>query len=232
MNRNIYDSGVVFHRQLGIFDPSEHQMPVHIIGAGAIGSYTALAFAKVGFDDIHVWDMDTVEVHNQPGQLFGLEDIGKLKVFQLSEIVKRLANVQISPHSKMWEGESFESGIVISAVDSMETRKQIFSKTRMKMAIKLFMDGRIGGQTVRIFAVRPTNIDDIDRYEASLSGSPVELPCTERSVSDINLMVASMIVRQVRIFLTDGEEEFIHQIIYNAKMCQFFALGGSSGQEA
>ena len=226
-DRTTLDNGVVFHRQLGIFDPSQHQMQVTIIGAGAIGSYVALNMAKVGFDRIKVWDHDIVETHNQPGQLYGLDDRGFLKVERLRKIILALANVDIDAIPNKWEGQDFESGIVVSAVDSMEVRKQIFAKIRMKMAIKLFLDGRIGGQDVRLFAVRPTEISDLDRYVATLhtDADAVELPCTERSVSDINFLVASMMIRQTRTYLTDGDEGFVPEIAYNAKMCQFIPMG-------
>ena len=218
-DRSTYDHGSVFHRQLGIFDPAKYPIAVTIIGAGAIGSYAALALAKIGFNDITVYDFDVVEPKNQPGQLYGLDDVGELKVVALKRIVSELANIEINHQPVKWEGQEFEKGgIVISAVDCMDARKEIFQKVKLKSNFTLLMDGRIGGQAVRLLSVRPMSMQDIDKYKKTLftNEEAAELPCTERSVSDINFWVSGMIARQVRTFLTEGDNAFTHEVIFDA----------------
>ena len=59
-----------FLRQLDIADPSKFKdKPVTVIGAGGIGAATAVALAKTGFENITVYDFDTLEEHNIPSQL-------------------------------------------------------------------------------------------------------------------------------------------------------------------
>jgi shikimate 5-dehydrogenase len=59
-----------FLRQLDIADPSKFKdKPVTVIGAGEIGAATVVALAKTGFENITVYDFDTVEEHNFPNQL-------------------------------------------------------------------------------------------------------------------------------------------------------------------
>ena len=48
-------------RQLDILPPEQTITPITIIGAGAIGSFVALSLAKMGFDDITVYDFDKIE---------------------------------------------------------------------------------------------------------------------------------------------------------------------------
>ena len=67
-------------RQSDIINPEVLGTPVHIIGAGAIGSCAALALAKIGFKDFTVYDFDSVELHNLPNQMYRAKDIGKPKV--------------------------------------------------------------------------------------------------------------------------------------------------------
>ena len=57
-------------RQLEIAYPSQFKdRPITVIGAGGIGAATVVALAKTGFENITVYDFDTVEQHNLPNQL-------------------------------------------------------------------------------------------------------------------------------------------------------------------
>jgi tRNA A37 threonylcarbamoyladenosine dehydratase len=59
-------------RHAELFDPHTFNTPVTIIGAGATGSWLAIALAKLGIDNISIWDFDKVEEHNIPNQAFGI----------------------------------------------------------------------------------------------------------------------------------------------------------------
>jgi len=51
-----------YWRQLKIFNPSKHRdIKIAMIGAGSVGSFTALVLAKMGLTNITVWDDDVVE---------------------------------------------------------------------------------------------------------------------------------------------------------------------------
>jgi tRNA A37 threonylcarbamoyladenosine dehydratase len=71
--------------------------PVVIIGAGAVGSFTALAMAKIGFSEIVSIDFDSVSDENIHNQFFRIKDIGKTKVQALSEIIKEFSDTDINP---------------------------------------------------------------------------------------------------------------------------------------
>ena len=47
-------------RHMELFNPEKFTLPVHIIGAGATGSWLALSLAKLGITNITVWDFDVV----------------------------------------------------------------------------------------------------------------------------------------------------------------------------
>lgn len=212
--------GGKFLRQLDIFDPTDDTMqaPIQIIGAGAIGSFTTLALAKLGLDSFLVYDDDVVEEHNQPSQLYSSEDIvmaesekdgivpSKLKVDALQELIKRLTDVDISVIPEKWDGQPL-SGIVISALDNMAGRSALWEACRYNADVDLFIDTRIGGSDVMVFTIDPMDMEHGKKYKRFLFSSDevAELPCTARGIIDINFMVGSLVTRAVRRFLKDHE---------------------------
>jgi len=220
--RNSHNMGDIFHRQLDIFNPEDYDVPVHVIGVGATGSADVLALMKMGFFQVHAWDNDIVEVNNTAGQLYGLRDEDSPKVHALYDIVTRLADDGPFCHQKNWEGEPL-SGIVVMGVDSMEVRRQIFDATVFKPQVQLVIDHRIGGQEAIIFCYSPTDADAVADYEQSLTADEdaARLPCTQRSVIDINFIVAGLTARAARTFLVDGQRAITHEMHYNARDCTF-----------
>ncbi len=216
--RSDFDSGSVFHRQLDLFNPSEHQIDIHQVGVGATGSYNVLFLTSVGFNKIHVWDFDDVEIHNMGGQLYGPRHIERSKVECITEMMHEMKGATLIPHAEKWEGQKLR-GIVICGIDSMEGRQALWQhcKNRM-MQVRLFIDTRIGGQNAMIFSVVPTDLRAVERYEETLhtDEEAVPLPCTQRGVSDINGIVGGLVTRQVRQFLKEGEHRVVPEIVYSA----------------
>jgi molybdopterin/thiamine biosynthesis adenylyltransferase len=114
-------------RQLDIIPVDVLGEPITIIGAGAIGSFTALSLVKMGFGNIRVFDFDTVDVVNLNSQFYRFKDIGKLKVRALADLIHEFTDVRIEAIGKPYTGGVF-AGIVISAVDSMQIRKLIWDE--------------------------------------------------------------------------------------------------------
>jgi molybdopterin/thiamine biosynthesis adenylyltransferase len=154
----------------------------------------------MGIKDITIYDDDDVENHNLPNQLYRIQDIGKSKVEAIASICKDFAGVDITTRKEKVSNQQL-SGIVISGVDSMKTRKDIWEKAiRLNPFIPIYIDGRMGGQVCRIYAIRPCDPDDIVTYEDSLyQGDKVkELPCTARAIIYTSFMIGSLIANQVR----------------------------------
>lgn len=217
-------SDVSYIRQLKFFDPDKHRdAQINIIGVGGIGSFAAIALAKLGVKKIRVWDFDTVEPHNIPSQFLKVDDLGKSKVESLAAIVKELTGTEIEAKNTKWEPGMALDGIVIAAVDSIDTRKLIWNDVKYNPDVALYVDARIGGETVRVISVSP--MQDIlkhEHYEKTLfkKEDAAELPCVERNVIDIGFSVAAIITRIVRGFLTDGKI-LEHDIIYSAATLEF-----------
>ena len=213
------ETGKIFQRQLDIFDPDAYDVQIDVVGAGSTGSWDILNLAKVGFKTFRVFDPDIVEPRNTSGQLYGLEDEGKPKVDALRDIIGRIADTQMTTYHCAWEPSRPLEGIVIMGADSMKVRRQIYEQTMFKPQVKLVVDHRIGGQKAQLFAYVPTDADAVADYETTLftDEQAEELPCTARGISDVNLFVASMTVRNIRRFLTDGPSALIHEMHYDAE---------------
>lgn len=155
-------------RHLEIFEPHSFTDKINIIGAGATGSWLALYFAKLGIsgNQIHVWDFDHIESHNVPNQLFGVDNVGESKVGALWNEVKQQTGTEITIHDEKFE-QGHLSGYVFLMVDSMAERKRIWDESiKMKSAIKLLIEPRMGLDVGRVYNVEPMNMAHVRAYEA------------------------------------------------------------------
>lgn len=211
------------HREL--FDAEKFKTPITIIGAGATGSWLALALAKLGIDDIDIWDFDKVEEHNIPNQLYRLQystdpmennkytgissDINQPKVNALYRIIYDSTTTEIKTHNEKFIEERL-SGIVFLMVDSMSERKRIWETSiKMRPAIKLLVEPRMGLDVGRIYNVNPTNINNIKEYEDTYySDDTAEVSACGNSMTVISsaLGVTSWCVRQLINFVNNPEE--------------------------
>lgn len=83
------NNGMNFSRQEELYDGTNNTDSVTIIGTGATGSWVALALAKLGVRAIELYDMDLIELHNVPNQLYSKSDVDKFKV----DICKQYMNI-------------------------------------------------------------------------------------------------------------------------------------------
>ena len=113
-------------RHLSVFSPHAFgKKRVDIIGAGATGSRIVLSLAKLGVENIHVWDFDKVEEHNIANQIYGLENIGEPKVRALADVIKKSTGTAITAHDERVDGSKQLGEAVFLLTDTMESRKEI-----------------------------------------------------------------------------------------------------------
>lgn len=177
------ESEIDFLRQLGIISPEDLKVPITVIGVGGIGSPIVQDLAKMGCSDITIYDADKVEPHNIPNQFFRKKDGGKLKVEATKEIVEDFTGLKVKTRNEFYKNQRL-TGIIISGVDSMKTRKEIWEQIKLKPGVRLYIEARMGGEQFRIFAVNPCDPDDIEFYEENLyPDEEVErLPCTQQTI--------------------------------------------------
>lgn len=191
-----------FLRQMGIMDPRRFRHPVTIIGCGGIGSPTALTLAKVGCPHIVLIDPDRIEKHNIPNQIFRPGDEGKFKVQALADIIYEFTGTRVSFSSKAFSHGSL-SGIIVSGVDSMKSRKDIWKEVRKNSKVPLYIDGRIGGEILEVYTVDPNETKDVIAYEDFLFSDKeaAHLSCTARAVMYVGFIIGGFMISQLSQFL-------------------------------
>lgn len=198
-------------RQSGLLDQEVlDQQTVELIGCGAIGSHAAEALTKVGIRKLSLWDYDLVESHNLSNQGYYLPDLGKPKVEALAERLREGTGAEIICQNRKYEGQRLKGGIVVSAVDNMSTRYEIFDKFKESRA-KLFIDARMAARFGQVFCVTQAP-DSLARYEGTLFSDEeaYQEPCTEKSTIFCAYGLASLISAQLFNYLKEGEAA--HQV--------------------
>lgn len=208
-NKNMREE--YLQRQWEIIPMEKLGMPITIIGAGSVGSFTAFTLAKMGFCDIKVIDFDKVEIENMSSQLYRPSDIGKQKVAALKELIKTFCDTDIEVVDGKYDG-SVLPGIVIMAVDSMAVRSAIW-KAHAEVAIgtQLIVDGRMGAETAICFAMQPLDPTDCVSYAKTLytDEKAVQERCTAKATGYCSLSLAAHIAKVVKDFVCNEDHNYI-----------------------
>lgn len=179
----------MFHRQLSVINEDAYSYPITVIGAGAVGGTIVLVLAKMGFNNVTVYDNDTVEIHNVPNQMYGKDHVGLSKVEALNQITSMLTGVKIQYKEELFGAETPVDPytLYISAVDSLAARRNIWK--RLKGLSNLYLDTRMGLEQGSIRLIQCDNTD----YEKSLDIKPSEAACTARSIMYTPFVMAGYI---------------------------------------
>jgi len=205
----------LYFRQLDIWDPRKKNPTISIIGAGAIGSFTALALSKMGIKNIELIDFDRVTKHNISNQFVRLADLGKYKVDCVADICKQFSpeKVNISVQRNKFIDPETSAEIVIAATDNIESRVGVFEVVKESPLTRFYIDSRMGGELLHIFSFNPHS-DKAKEYINYFTKKPAKsLPCSARAILYNVLMCASLVGNIVRKYCVQKKIPF--HIIYD-----------------
>ncbi|TFK76296.1 hypothetical protein BDN72DRAFT_755354 [Pluteus cervinus] len=174
----------------GVKDFLRNQAKILVIGAGGLGCEILANLALTGFKDIHVIDMDTIDISNLNRQfLFRPKDVGKPKATCAAEfIMNRVPGVKVTPYfGKIQDKDEeyyMQFNLVICGLDSVEARRWM-SATLVNMvdpenpeSLKPLIDGGTEGFKGQARVILPSITSC---YECSLDmlNKPTAFPiCT------------------------------------------------------
>jgi len=178
------------------------RLGVTLIGLGSIGSITGLYLGKMGITGLQAYDADYVEAHNFSNQAFGDADIGHRKADAFIRLMEAYGGHTPNATAARYVDQPLTE-VVISAVDSMESRKTIWKSVRERPEVKLYLDARMGLETMMVWAVRPQIRDDRVEYSQSIvpDDQAHQDPCTARTICYCPLACASLICSHIKRYI-------------------------------
>ena len=129
-------------RHESVFNPSDFDYPVHIIGVGATGSRVFASLVELGMKQIHVYDYDLVESHNLANQIYMDRDIGQPKIRGCEAFLRQKLGItgttptpptfgfheqRVTPAYLSDIDHNMRGGIVFLLTDTMDSRRKIFT---------------------------------------------------------------------------------------------------------
>lgn len=111
-----------------------HTCTICVIGAGGLGCELLKDLALTGFKDIHVLDLDTIDVSNLNRQfLFRASDVGKSKAEVAARfIMERVEGCVVTPYFGPIQDKDSDYysqfSIIVCGLDSVEARRWINAK--------------------------------------------------------------------------------------------------------
>lgn len=198
--------------------PLLYKKDVLVLGQGGIGSWTSLLLSRIGCK-LHIFDMDSYEVHNMTGQIVKGDAIGKSKVSAMAEIISELSpNCMINTYNRRYDEDSITGDIVICGFDNMIARKIAFENWKSYLnSIEefgrkqcFFQDGRLLAEQLQIFSIRGDSDEQIARYEKDWLFDDKEVQeaeCTFKQTSHCAAMIASHMVGFLTNWVSNVEFE-------------------------
>lgn len=214
------------------FKPDMCRERIHVIGCGSVGSVVAENLARFGLTKISLYDFDHVEAHNIVNQMFTQEDVGKLKVDAVAEMIKKI-NPEAEKDIRIYEGGYVGqrlSGYIFLCVDNIELRKKIAESCVGNSFIKGMFDFRTRLTDAQHYAAAWNDPKMVEDFIATMNFTHEEAEAeTPMSACRVALSVATTI----RMIVALGVSNFINFAkggsIKKVVLCDAFNFGLDAG---
>lgn len=207
-------------RHVAIHNPAQYRdKRVALIGVGTIGSHLAGVLGRMQVA-MTLYDFDTVEEHNLTTQTYGEADIGKPKV---EAVMEQLAYIQ-PEHPHLMVAEKFEINdatptydLIISAVDSLDARREIAQSLIDAGIPTPILDGRVGREQVEVY-----HFEDAAAWLEQLPEKGDVDPCGARFTAYSAVIAAGLMANNVKRFFM--EQMIQPRLIFDAASYTFLKL--------
>ncbi len=199
--------GINFTRQMGLLPPDIlNRYPYVLIGAGGIGSPIGFTIAKMGVENLTIWDSDKIENHNLPNQFYKLSQLGKNKAESLAANISEYSLIKAVPMAKDYSSTVALNGVVISAVHSIDGRKDIWQGVKKSAKkIPLYVETRMAGELFQVYPVPMADKERVAAYEEKLyrKAKVHVAACTQAAIFYTVMSCAGVVGEAIKMFLTD-----------------------------
>lgn len=196
-------------RQSDLIPTQQLNQEIHVIGVGAIGSFVVLSLTKMGFNNITVYDDDVVDDVNMCCQFYRYKDIGKKKVDALRDMIKDFTGTEITVVPRRYESGKL-SGIIITAVDSMAVRQNVWEQHANEDSVsyrtKYIIDPRMSAEYATMFVMSPIDAKDRKSYKHTLFSDDdgVQERCTAKATMYTVGMISGLVCKAMKDIINDA----------------------------
>jgi molybdopterin/thiamine biosynthesis adenylyltransferase len=171
-----------------------------VVGVGGTGSNALYCLSKTIPAEYYIVDSDKVEEHNIGTQFYRVEDVNEYKVQSMYRNLSSFGICNIHSINDKFSNHSLP--IVVSAVDNMKTRKEIYNVWKNRDERELLLDGRLRANLYEIYVVTP---DKQEEYEKTLfDDSDIDDgPCTFKQTAYFGMLIGARITHVLVNYLTN-----------------------------
>lgn len=216
-----------FSRQEDILDMKKLETTcATIIGAGSVGSFTALSLAKMGIGYITAYDNDGISEHNLSNQFYKNNQIDEWKVTALGNIIEEFADIAGYEENKILYTNQPLDELTIVCPDNMKTRREVYDQFMKQPQTKYLIDARMGGEMANIHLILDKQKDAIEYEKTLCKDEEVEpLKCSERTIIYCVMMIASLICRTVKAVINE-EKDYPKEIVFGMRNMNYMKIRG------
>ena len=162
--------------------------PIHIIGVGAIGSTIATMLVRMGVQQLHLYDIDIVEMKNVCNQEYLDAHVGYQKVEALYNYLREInPEIKLTLHPEGWIPGTRLSGYVFLGVDNIDLRRHIVEENKNNPYIQAFFDFRMRLTDAQHYAAKKGEFENLLKtmqftHEEAKAETPVSACGTDLNV--------------------------------------------------
>lgn len=192
-----------------------------LVGLGGIGKGTAEQLCLLGHN-LYIYETDAVEEHNCIPQGYYKDQVGLTKIKAFSDNIQRYGLSLPEFMIGNYDESSMAAPIMISCVDNMKCRFDMFNNWKKQEDRQLFIDGRMLAEYFEVFTVTPDNQDLYEEYLFSDADVPT-MNCTYQQTRFCASGIQLVILQQFNNWLSNKSYEIDarslpFKIVYNGML--------------